>query len=337
MKCGDIMNNQNVNNSKCVTFNGYVIGEDSIISSLDNKIIDGIIGFAVGDALGLPVEFKSRRDMERNPIKDMIGYGTYLVPEGCFGDDTSMVLATMDSIIETKEINYDNMMSKFYNWLETGKYSSLDTVFDVSITTKYSILRYKNGVSPLVCGANDDMSNGNGSLMRMLPIAYYLHKKNYDFVGSIDVVNNVSSLTHAHEISWLGCKIFCDYVCLLLDGVSKIDALNMLKDYDYNSYYTLDSVNEYKRILSGDIINLSSDEIKSSGYVVNTLEASLWCLLTNDNYSDSVLSAVNLGGDTETIAAITGGLCGIIYGKKNIPNEWLIKLRNTACAQEKQR
>ena len=116
-------------------------------------------------------------------------------------------------------------------------------------------------------------------------------------------------------------------MCLLLDGVSKIDALNMLKDYDYNSYYTLDSVNEYKRILSGDIINLSSDEIKSSGYVVNTLEASLWCLLTNDNYSDSVLSAVNLGGDTETIAAITGGLCGIIYGKKNIPNEWLIKLR----------
>ena len=105
MKCGDIMNNQNVNNSKCVTFNWYVIGEEIIISSLDNKIIDGIIGFAVGD-------------------------------------DTSMVLATMDSIIETKEINYDNMMSKFCNWLETGKYSSLDTVFDVSIITKYSILRY---------------------------------------------------------------------------------------------------------------------------------------------------------------------------------------------------
>ena len=316
---------------------GYVIGSDGTIIAPDNKMSDGIIGFAVGDALGVPVEFNSRNDLDNNPISDMIGYGNHLVPEGSFSDDTSLVLATMDSIIDSNEINYTDMMDKFYLWLENGKYSSLDTVFDVGITTKYSILRYKNGISPLACGARDGNSNGNGSLMRMLPIAYYLYKNSYDFVSSIDVVNHVSSLTHGHEISWLGCKIFCDYVYLLLDGVNKLDALDKLREYDYSRYYTIESIDEYKRILSGDIVNLSKDDIKSSGYIVDTLEASLWCLLNNDNYKDGVLSAVNLGGDTDTIGAITGGLCGIIYGKKQIPHEWLVKLRKRKYVEDMSR
>jgi len=306
---------------------GYVIGSDGVIHAPDNKMCDGILGFAVGDALGVPVEFFSRSKLDNNPVKDMIGFGTHLVPEGSFSDDTSMVIATMVSIIETNEINYDNMMGKFYEWLEYGKYSSLDTVFDVGITTKYSILRFKNGVSPLLCGANDSKSNGNGSLMRMLPIAYYLYENNYDFEGSVDVVNHVSSLTHAHEISWLGCKIFCDYVGLILDGVNKIDAVNKLREYDYNSYYTLDSIDKYRRILSGDIVNLTRDEIKSSGYVVDTLEASLWSFINSDNYEDAVLKAINLGGDTDTIGALTGALSGIVYGRKQIPKKWLGKLR----------
>lgn len=316
---------------------GYVIGSDGTIIAPDNKMSDGIIGFAIGDALGVPVEFNSRNDLDNNPIRDMVGYGNHLVPEGSFSDDTSLILATMDSIIDSNEINYTDMMDKFYLWLENGKYSSLDTVFDVGITTKYSILRYKNGISPLACGARGGNCNGNGSLMRMLPIAYYLYKNSYDFVSSIDVVNHVSSLTHGHEISWLGCKIFCDYVCLLLDGINKLDALNKLREYDYSRYYTIESVDEYERILSGDIVNLSRDDIKSSGYIVDTLEASLWCLLNNDNYKDSVLSAVNLGGDTDTIGAITGGLCGIIYGKKQIPREWLVKLRKRKYVEDMSR
>lgn len=306
---------------------GYIIDENGVISAPDNKITDGIMGFAVGDALGVPVEFKSRERLTKNPVKDMLEFGTHLVPKGSFSDDTSMVLATMDSIIATHEINYDDIMEKFYEWLAFGKYTSLNTVFDVGITTKNSILKFMNGISPLSCGNKDKESNGNGSLMRMLPIAYYLYKNNYDFVSSIDIINNVSSLTHSHEISCLGCKIFCDYISLLLEGIDKVDALNKLIEYNYSSHYTNDSINEYKRILSGDIFNLTRDEIKSSGYIVDTLEASIWSLLNTNNFEEAVLTAVNLGGDTDTIGAITGGMSGIIYGKKQIPRKWLINLK----------
>ena len=140
-------------------------------------------------------------------------------------------------------------------------------------------------------------------------------------------INNVSSLTHSHEISRLGCKIYVDYVKLLLDGVDKFDAFNRLIEIDYAEYYTREIIDEYRRILSGDIVNLSRDEIKSSGYVVDTLEASLWSFLNTDNYKDAVLTAINLGGDTDTIGAITGSMGGIVYGGKQIPREWLYKLK----------
>lgn len=288
---------------------------------------DGIIGLAVADALGVPVEFSSRSKLDKEPLKDMIGFGTHLVPEGTWSDDTSMMLATMDSIIENNIIDYDDMMRKFYEWLEDAKYTALDTNFDIGITTKNAILKYVNGVEPLMCGVVDKKSNGNGSLMRMLPIAYYLYNNNYDISYEVEIINNVSSLTHSHEISRLGCRIYVDYVKLLLDGVDKFDAFNRLIEIDYAEYYTRETIDEYRRILSGDIINLSREDIKSSGYVVDTLEASLWSFLNTDNYKDAVLTAINLGGDTDTIGAITGSMGGIVYGGKQIPREWLYKLK----------
>ena len=133
-------------------------------------------------------------------------------------------------------------------------------------------------------------------------------KKNY-------INYQASSLTHAHKIIQLGCKIYSDYVTLLLDGIDKVKALDFLKEINYNSYYSNDSINAYQRILKGDLKSLNMDQIRSSGYVVDSLEASLWCTVKNDTYEDAVIAAVNLGEDTDTIGAITGSINGYLWKK----------------------
>lgn len=306
---------------------GYKFDDNGVLIPPDNRMSDGILGFAVGDALGVPVEFNSRLKLENNLHNEMIGFGSHLVPEGVWSDDTSMVVATIDSINENGLIDYDNLMIKFYDWLENGNYSSLDTVFDVGLTTKKAILNYKNGVDAIKCGGNSDRDNGNGSLMRMMPIAYYLNNNNYSNLEEVEIINNVSSLTHRNEVCFLGCKIYCDYVKLLLSGFDKVNALKNISNINYLEFYSEETVNKYSRIFSGDIINLSKDDIKSTGYVVDTLEASLWSFINSDNYEEAVVKAINLGGDTDTIGAITGGLAGIVYGRKQIPKRWLIKLK----------
>lgn len=132
----------------------------------------------------------------------------------------------------------------------------------------------------------------------------------------------------------MGCKIYSDYVTLLLDGIDKVKALDFLKEINYNSYYSNDSINAYQRILKGDLKSLNMDQIRSSGYVVDSLETSLWCTVKNDTYEDAVIAAVNLGEDTDTIGAITGSINGIIYGKNNIPERWLNKLKKRDYLEE---
>lgn len=307
--------------------NGYTIDENGNIYSAKNSIKDGILGFVVGDALGVPVEFASREMLKKYPIKQMIGYGRYDEPNGTWSDDTSMVLATMDSIINNRLIDYEDIMFKFSEWMDQAKYTATDNLFDIGITTRKAIINFKRGVNALDCGSGYVEDNGNGSLMRILPIAFYLYNNEFSELEEIEIINNISSLTHAHEISRLGCKIYYDYMKQLLDGIDKKNALKNIKNKDYSSYYSYKSIVEYRRILRGDISKLSVEQIKSSGYVVDTLEASLWCTLNSSNFEEAVSKAVNLGNDTDTIGAITGSLNGIIYGKDNIPMNWLNKIR----------
>ena len=306
---------------------GYVMDDNGDLVKPDNKIVDGMLGFAVGDALGVPYEFFSRERISRRPCKDMIGFGSHHMSVGTWSDDTSMVVATMDSIIENGIVDLDDIMFRFDSWFRKAKYTANDKVFDIGKTVKKAILKFEDGIEPILCGGKNNLDNGNGSLMRMLPVAYYLNYNNYGDLDEVDIINKVSSLTHGHEISCLGCKIYVDYVKQLLNGVDKFDALNNIKKIKYDDYYSVDSVVEYTRILNEDLSKLSIDEISSSTYVVSTLEASLWAVLNTDSYEDAVLKAINLGGDTDTIGAITGSMAGIIYGKKNIPNRWLSVLK----------
>ena len=274
---------------------------------------DGIIGHAIGDAMGVPVEFKDRESLMYNPVREM--RRSYAGDKGTWSDDTSMEIATMDSFINNRGWNYDDIMINFGDWINDSKFTAHNYTFDVGRTCLTAIRRYlQQGVDALESGLDDMNSNGNGSLMRILPIAYYCFYKKLK-----------SSLTHRHEISILGCYIYVLYVIKLLQGKDKYSAYNMIKIEDY-SMFDDESVSYYKRIIKDDLNALNVDDIKSSGFVVDTLEASMWVVLKASNFKESIIGSVNLGGDTDTIGAITGSMAGIIYGYDSIPKDWLNSL-----------
>ena len=270
------------------------------------KIYDGIMGLVVGDALGVPFEFKRR---DTFTATDMTGYGTYNQPPGTWSDDSSMTLATLESIGRRGAIDPNDIMIQFAYWLDLGKYTPYGEVFDVGGATRKAIQRYSRGIAPLHCGGKSVMDNGNGALMRILPLAFVS--------SSATDIDNVSSLTHAHEISRRACRLYVGTAEQLLKGNS----------LDFCLSYSGVWVKEFSRI--PQLWKLRRDEIKSTGYVVDTLEAALWCVLKTDSYRDCVLTAVNLGEDTDTVAAVAGGLAGIAYGcggAQGIPDEWIAQI-----------
>lgn len=294
-----------------------------------NNIEKGIIGFAVGDAFGVPVEFSSRSDRKNNLIKEMIGNGSHNVSEGTWSDDTSMTLATFDSIRECGNINYEDIMDKYCDWIVNSKYTIEGRVFGVGSTTSKALYNYyKTKMNPIECGGRDENDNGNGSLMRMLPIVYYLHYIDLDYETKIEIIKSYSSLTHGHEVSILGCTIYYDYMSYLLKGLDKVDAYLELDIEKYREYFSEDSIERYRRILKHELKELEEDEIKSTGYVVDTLEAAIWVTLNTNTYEEAIIEAVSLGDDTDTIGAITGSMVGTIYGIESIPDRWLSKLKN---------
>ena len=291
-----------------------------------SKIKDGVIGHAIGDAMGVPVEFCIREKLLAHPVTKMLGYGSHDVPAGTWSDDTSMELATIDSIVNKEgKIDCNDIMLNFYYWLKEAKYTPYNEVFDAGRTCIQSIINFSKGYDILDCGQKDEYSNGNGSLMRILPIAYYCYYNDLKDVETFEIVKNVSSLTHAHEISILGCYIYVNYVINLLKGKDKVESYNLIKSIDY-SMFIEESLEAYKRILKGNIKEYSLDKIKSTGYVVDTLEAAFWVLFNANNFKETIIGAINLGNDTDTIAAIAGSMAGIIYGYDSFPQEWLEKL-----------
>lgn len=291
---------------------------------------DSLYGFIVGDAMGVPIEFEDREKLINKPVTSMLGYGSHDVEAGVYSDDTSMTLATMDSIIKQNGIiNYNDIADKFCNWVNNNEYTATNKVFDIGMTTKYALIKYfNNKIDATMCGGTNINENGNGSLMRMLPIALYCFYKNIKDDNEIfTLVKNSSSITHAHDISILGCYIYVRYVISLLETKNKISSYNFIKKLDYSMF--IEEVKlEYSRIIFSDISTLNINDINSSGYVVDTLEAVFWIILNCSSYNESIIGAINLGGDTDTIGAITGSIAGILYGYDNISKRWIIKLKN---------
>ena len=275
------------------------------------KVKDGITGLVVGDALGVPVEFTRKEELDENPVTGMMGHGTYDMPKGTWSDDSSMTLATMQSIVQKDGIDYEDIMNEFSLFVHESKYCQYHT-FDYGNTTINAILKFDRGCNALECGGAGERDNGNGSLMRILPMA---------FIPDIDyeVIENVSALTHAHERSRIACVLYIEIARSMLSEKLEIsEHIERACEKIMKHYKESDELIHFKRIFENDL-----DEVESSGYVMKTLECVLNCLLTTSCYKDAVLKAVNYGRDTDTVAAICGGLAGIYYGFDDIPSEWI--------------
>ena len=303
------------------------------MSMLKDKVKAVMLGHAVGDALGVPVEFCERDELAKKPVTNMVGYGTYPYPEGCWSDDTSMSLAALDSLASGK-LDFDDIMVKFGEWYYDDEYTPTGEMFDVGNTCSYAIDNYFAYHKPIEeSGLTGERSNGNGSLMRIHPFVLYAYAKQMSIDEWLGVIVNASALTHAHDRSKIGCLIYTFVLMSLLkdkgkDGIQ--EGLKKAKHY----LNACAEFTQYERIFKNDFATLPRDEIKSSGYVVDTLEAAIWCLLTTENYRDCVLKAVNLGDDTDTVAAVAGGLAGALYGYDAIPLEWLETLKRRDYIEE---
>lgn len=284
----------------------------------------GIYGLVVGDALGVPYKFMNREKLRDDPCKDMIGYGTYNLESGSCSSVSSITLVTLDSLYISYNLN--KIMEKLLEWYLNDKYICNKELFDVSFIVSESFENYLENKDIYTCGLD---INSNDSLMRILPVCIYLYVKNIQINQAIQMIHDCSALTNAHMRSKVACGIYYFIVNEIINnnplevciqkGIHK--AFEYYKDNNQISYF-----NRIKNI--ENFMNLSENQIKSSEYVVDTLEATIWCLLNNTNYKETVLSAVNLGRDTNTLAAITGGLAGLYYRYNNIPKEWIEKLKN---------
>ncbi len=285
-----------------------------------------LIGSAVGDALGVPVEFKSRQYLQQNPVTDMMGYGTYNMPPGTFSDDSSMMFCLAESLCNGYNLN--DIAEKFQMWMHEGYWTADGEVFDVGISTRKTINRLRVVKNPTEAGSTSESDNGNGSLMRILPLAIFTKDLSID--ERCEIVKEVSSITHAHNRSVLACIYYIEFALNVLDSENLEEAyLNTnfwLKLFLEENEIYKNEFPYFERILNGKLIDLKEDEIKSTGYVMDSLEASIWCLLHTNSYKDCVLKAVNLGHDTDTIACIAGGIAGIYYDAETIPTNWIEQL-----------
>ena len=309
---------------------------------MKEKILGGIMGLCVGDALGVPVEFARRETLQRDPVTGMRGYGVHNQPPGTWSDDSSLTLCLLDSLAHG--LDYSDIMQRFASWMFEGKYTPHGEVFDIGGTTKKALIRFGRGTEPLICGGRSEFDNGNGALMRILPLSFYLyshygyttrhlpdssenHEKTADEFFTI--IHNVSSLTHAHARGHIACGMYLSIAAWLMIATlrSAIGAgIRDTVEYYAKKEPYCEELNYFARIADWDslceFMKLPQEAIHTDGYVVHTLEAALWCLLTTDSYERCVLKAVNLGGDTDTTAAVAGGLAGLAYGPRAIPEAW---------------
>ena len=256
-----------------------------------------VYGAAVGDALGVPYEFQGRNAFM---CSGMVGGGAHGMPAGTFSDDTSMLIATCDSIRACKgRIDTEDMAERFRAWLYKGAYTPDGVTFDVGNATATAL---NQGF-----GCTGERSNGNGSLMRIAPLALT--------EATNSQIAEVSAITHAHPISTQACVAFAGILRDVLHGADLSAAIRGNTPADDRFAFM------------GEIEEKPRGQIESSGFVLHTLEASLWCNLHAKSYADCVLEAVNLGRDSDTTACVAGALAGAIHGLRSIPKEWLEVLR----------
>ncbi len=293
--------------------------------SRESQIIGSLWGAVCGDALGVPVEFESRTTREADPVTGMRSGGAHGQPEGTWSDDTSMILCTIESLLERPEVDTRDLAERFRRWLRQAHWTPRGEVFDIGIATRQAIARFAEGKPPERCGGRQEYENGNGSLMRILPVSLWHHKAGK--VTALEATHRVSQVTHGHPRS----QMVCGYFTLMVRAIWETESVKQALEEAWRQAATYYPHQEefqsewplLSRLNPEVLANLQPSDIQSSGYCIHTLEASLWCLLQSLNYRHAVLTAVNLGEDTDTTACVTGALAGLAYGITKVPLEWI--------------
>lgn len=308
-----------------------------------NKFESAVWGFIIGDAMGVPFEFSYREELSKYPVTDMVGFGTHFQPPGTWSDDTSMMLCVMEYLCEEGEQTKDywvfrsllqqkKLATKFLDWYKNGAHTASGEIFDIGITTQTALEAFSKGTKTSECGVlNVAAGCGNGSLMRTLPIAYFFREDKVSLRNLIGT--RIGKITHRTILTSVCISFYNEFFFSLLNGDTKLDALKHAQSaITYIIRHTDgliddESIKLLTRMMQMNFGLLKSDEIKSGGYVIETLEAAIWSFLNTNSFSEAVLLAINLGGDTDTIGALTGGLAGCYY-QDGIPENWKEKIQN---------
>jgi ADP-ribosylglycohydrolase len=294
-----------------------------------NIIHSALFGVAIGDALGVPAEFKSRPVLDQQPVQDFEGYKSHNQPPGTFSDDSSLTFCLAESLCNGYDM-YD-IANRFIQWLDNNYWTAGGEVFDIGRTTHRAISRLKTGAKPSLAGDFEEDSNGNGSLMRILPLLFYI--RDFDIEKRYAITKEVSSITHGHIRSVIACFYYLEFALELLNGRDKQTAYNntakRVHEFITGKRIVKSEIDLFAPLLQEDITKLSIYAIPSYGYVMNTIKASVYCFMTTDNYRDATLMAVNLGNDSDTTGAVTGGLAGLYYGFDSIPEKWIKEIKRS--------
>ena len=284
--------------------------------TLQERYRGAMMGLAVGDALGVPAEFQSRGSFPK--ITEMIGGGVFHLNPGEWTDDTSMALCLGKSLIDKNGFNGNDQMDKYWSWIEVGYMSSNGRMFDIGDTTSEALCKYRK-TGQVFAGEDDPKKAGNGSLMRLIPIPLFFENDK----EAIQAAAKMSATTHAAKTCIASCTFFTYLIHRALKGLPKEEILNV---EDPSNWFTKLEPEIHLNIAYGDYKTKTEDQIKSTGYVINTLEAALWCFHTTNTFEEGCIKSVNLGDDADTTGAVYGQLAGAYYGINDIPKRWLDKI-----------
>lgn len=276
-----------------------------------DRAVGSLLGLAVGDALGTTLEFAWRD--RQPPLTDMIGGGPFCLQAGEWTDDTSMALCLAESLLADPRLDEADLMRRFLRWWEEGHNSVTGTCFDIGNTTSEALYRFRLDGNPRA-GRTEPETAGNGSLMRLAPAVIRHHR---DPVLAAHVARRQSATTHAAAEAVDACECFAGFLLDAIGGAGKHD---VLAPRGYAGELAIAA------IAAGRYRELEREQVSSSGYVVHTLEAALWCVHHSSGFREAVLLAANLGRDADTVAAVTGQLAGALWGAKGIPPAWIAML-----------
>lgn len=272
-----------------------------------------LLGLATGDALGAPVEGAPRGSFA--PLTDMVGQGPYGLPRGTWTDDTSLALCLGESLVEMGGFDPADQMRRYLRWLDDGYMSCATAGFGIGFTTMDALEAFRETGDPF-SGPTDPQTAGNGCIMRYAPVALY-YFPDRELIQQYGPES--SRTTHGAEECLDACRLMGDVLFGALSGDTKDEIL-------FGKVPELVGSPAIHEMARGGYAAKSADEIRGSGYVVESLEAALWCFLRTESFGDAVLAAVNLGHDTDTTGAICGQIAGAFYGESGIPSEWLGRL-----------